>query len=919
MKLMKQNLLQSIFTAHEKSASIARKLGLLSILVIAATLLGSNVFAQTYTKITNVSGTTSYGAVSVTTTTSGYSNSPFCGGQADPFRSSGSFDVITFTFSSPISSIQLACQFGGGSGTSFFSYSVNGSPYSLSPAELIGAPSDGCYGGLLSVSGGVLTNSGNNAQLGGLVQINGTINSISITHNGNSASWLGAFFAPLVLNFDNGTTQNTKVCQNASATSINSLLTATGTFGTTFTWSVVSGPSHGALGGFPATASVGTSVSPTGTTYTPTTGYSGPDAYTIQVSDGTNTTNTTINVNVQAPPASITGNAIICGTGNTTTLSDAVTGGTWTSGTTAVATVGTSSGVVTSVATGTTIITYSTGCGSDVTQTVTVGAFPAAISGTATACPGTTATLTDATAFGAWSSSTSSVATVGSSTGIVTGVAAGTTTITYTLNTGCAVNKTFTVNATPAAITGGGGLLCVTNTMTLSDATSGGAWSSSNTAVATVSGGTVTGVSGGTTTITYTSASGCISTLAVSVTALPTVSGGSNVAICAGTGTTLTGSGAVLYTWSPATGLSSTAGTSVTASPTVTTTYTVTGSNATSATVPFSYTGSIVSYTVPAGVTSITIAASGAQGGSQTTTSAPGGAGANMSGVFSVTPGDVLKVLTGEQPAAVQHTGGGGGGSFVWNVTTGNTLLIAAGGGGGAGYDGNTNNGVNGINAVTTNNGTDGGGFAGGGGVSGNGGTTPSAFYYAAGGTGWFSAGAGGYGGGCSNSTGGSTPLTGGAGGVYGGTAGVNGNGGFGGGGGGQGICSWVGGGGGGGYSGGAGGDFPSNLAYPGGGGGSYNAGTSQSNSVGNTGNGIVTISYAIPGCQNTATVTVTVNPLPSAISGASSVCKSSTTTLTDATAFGAWSSSNTAVATIGSATGVASGVATGSTTITYT
>jgi hypothetical protein len=51
-------------------------------------------------------------------------------------------------------------------------------------------------------------------------------------------------------------------------------------------------------------------------------------------------------------------------------------------------------------------------------------------------------------------------------------------------------------------------------------------------------------------------------------------------------------------------------------------------------------------------------------------------------------------------------------------------------------------------------------------------------------------------------------------------------------------------------------------------------------------------------------TNTVTVNPAPAAIAGTPAICEAATTTLTDATSGGTWSSSATAVATIGSATG---------------
>ncbi|MFM1961928.1 MAG: hypothetical protein RLZZ172_773, partial [Bacteroidota bacterium] len=89
---------------------------------------------------------------------------------------------------------------------------------------------------------------------------------------------------------------------------------------------------------------------------------------------------------------------------------------------------------------------------------------------------------------------------------------------------------TVTVNALPtiAANSGSSGV-CVGSTITLSNATAGGVWSSSNAAVATVSAsGVVTGVAAGTANIVYTitdGVTGCVnsSTTAVTVTALPTI------------------------------------------------------------------------------------------------------------------------------------------------------------------------------------------------------------------------------------------------------------------------------------------------------------------------------------------------------------------------------------------------------------
>ena len=84
----------------------------------------------------------------------------------------------------------------------------------------------------------------------------------------------------------------------------------------------------------------------------------------------------------------------------------------------------------------------------------------------------------------------------------------------------------------------------------------------------------------------------------------------------------------------------------------------------------------------------------------------------------------------------------------------------------------------------------------------------------------------------------------------------------------------------------------------------------------------VFTIIGVANGCTSAGVnVTVTVNPPPTVanITGLTSVCQFATITLADATGGGAWSSSNTGVATVNAGSGVVSGVASGSTVITYT
>lgn len=247
------------------------------------------------------------------------------------------------------------------------------------------------------------------------------------------------------------------------------------------------------------------------------------------------------------------------------------------------------------------------------------------------------------------------------------------------------------------------------------------------------------------------------------------------------------------------------------------------GTTSCSNTVTFNYTGSIVNWTVPAGITSITIQANGAQGSQSTSSTTTSGLGASMTGTFTVTPGQVLKILVGQQFSATGGNGGGGG-TFVTDIS--NNPLIVAGGGGGSsqGADSPDKHGK-----ITTTGGTG----AGGGGVGGSGGNGGSI------GSSGFQSGAGG--GLLTNGTNGWAAGTGGTAFVNGGNGGgsnANANGGFGGGGTGS---SYVVGGGGGGYSG--GGSGGNSVAGVGGGGGSFNAGTNQNNVAGtNTGHGSVII-----------------------------------------------------------------------------
>lgn len=232
------------------------------------------------------------------------------------------------------------------------------------------------------------------------------------------------------------------------------------------------------------------------------------------------------------------------------------------------------------------------------------------------------------------------------------------------------------------------------------------------------------------------------------------------------------------------------------------------------------------------------IEAMGAQGSSAT--SSTGGLGAYMSGEFSLTAGDTLHILVGQN---APNTAGrenlsssGGGGTFITKPphNTNGSILLIAGGGGGTGNERPATS-----NATTAQNGQT--GSHGSGGTGGNGGTSGTST--AGAGAGFFTNGSGGGGAGVSY-------ISGGFGGPLQSTYSVNG-GGFGGGGsvtsGGNSRLA-----GGGGYSGGSGSTTggSSTTGFWGGGGGSYNSGTNQVNASGmNSGHGMVIITFPAPTC----------------------------------------------------------------------
>ncbi|MES2701554.1 MAG: Ig-like domain-containing protein, partial [Bacteroidota bacterium] len=246
--------------------------------------------------------------------------------------------------------------------------------------------------------------------------------------------------------------------------------------------------------------------------------------YTVTTACGSSVATKVVSVNPLANPGTISGVVSICA-GYTVSLTASISGGVWSSGNTAIGTV-TSTGMVTGISGGLAPISYTktNSCGSvSAVVNVPVNTLPPVdtISGAATLCAGSTITLANGTALGMWTSNNTAVAAVTSS-GVVTGIAGGTATISYTVHNGCGYSsaiKVVSVNPLPyASSIAGVSVIYEGNTATMTNTVSGGTWSSSNTAAATIgSTGIITAVAPGTTTITYTISNSCGTTSAYAV------------------------------------------------------------------------------------------------------------------------------------------------------------------------------------------------------------------------------------------------------------------------------------------------------------------------------------------------------------------------------------------------------------------
>jgi uncharacterized protein YjdB len=256
---------------------------------------------------------------------------------------------------------------------------------------------------------------------------------------------------------------------------------------------------------------------------------------TYTVPGGTYATRT---VKVVAPPNAgeiLSDYFIIC-VGNSTTLrTSGEANGLWTSSNSDVAAVDGYSGLLIGISEGNAIITYmimgtETCPPSEATYPIAIAAPPVAgvINGKTMISIGELDELSiqGNTRPGSWSSNNLSVATVDEASGIVTAVGAGEVKILYTVQGigGCGVAiAEFDIVVAPADAgeLSGNQEVCEGRYTIFSSTVPGGTWTTSNSAVATVDGGFVIGVSAGDATITYTVAGGAFATRSVTVKARP--------------------------------------------------------------------------------------------------------------------------------------------------------------------------------------------------------------------------------------------------------------------------------------------------------------------------------------------------------------------------------------------------------------
>lgn len=276
-----------------------------------------------------------------------------------------------------------------------------------------------------------------------------------------------------------------------------------------------------------------------------------------------------VTINPLPVSGTISGLSVVCPSASIT-LSETLTSGTWSANNTHATVSG--GGIVNGSSAGidTIVYTVTNTCGSAITiHPVTINPLPnsGTISGATSVCVGSAITLTD-TASGCTWSATNSRATI--SGGTVSGIATGIDTINYSMTNSCGTSvATHIVTINPLPVSGvisGLSIICPGSPITLTDTTSGGIWSVTNSLATISTGGIVSGVTLGFDTISYTVTNMCGTSIAshrVTINPLPiagTITGAASV--CVGSIIVLTDT-AISCTWSVTNGLATISGDTV--------------------------------------------------------------------------------------------------------------------------------------------------------------------------------------------------------------------------------------------------------------------------------------------------------------------------------------------------------------------
>ena len=318
-----------------------------------------------------------------------------------------------------------------------------------------------------------------------------------------------------LLSFTAGHTQTLTVCENGSDFSLDTPMAVLDYVpGLTDVWNVLTIPSHGFLDFTYSSISTGSTLLPSGLSYTPEAGYAGNDVFKVRVTNGVLSDTTIINIFVTplvTTAGIITGQSQLC-TSYAIALADSIDGGMWACNNMNVRmTIEGDTIAVTGEIAGTTDIWYivSNACNADTavkTLSVVAAPDPGSITGSNAVCVGSSIVLTDSAPGGAWESA-NGTATV--SAGVVTGQHPGPALIVYTVqNSACAVTATYIVNVDslpdPPVISGVGAI-CTGTELALDGGAGLGTWTSGNQEIATVDGqtGQVIGVAPGTAAISY--------------------------------------------------------------------------------------------------------------------------------------------------------------------------------------------------------------------------------------------------------------------------------------------------------------------------------------------------------------------------------------------------------------------------------